>query len=319
MKTGPHYFVGAYAASSSTGNWDPVQESAYFAALRELQQLRGLEHPFHGSLHRDDSDWFLNNIRPDWEFLLTCIPGTMERLKADPHFGLASADREGRVAALAFVKQAQVAVEQLNDFLGRQAVVSVLLHSAPSRGSPGVSSSRSRLAESLSQIREWDWNGADISIEHCDAFNPIWAPAKGFLSLEDEISALRQTEQCRTACGVLINWGRSVLEKRDVTAPLEHLALAKNSGVLNGLMFSGVCASDPVYGSWSDSHAPFASQYPNSLMTRTAVSAALAIAGSPSVLGFKIQALPQTLSLQERLNLLKASLEFLNQCERTSR
>ena len=311
MGTNARYFVGAYAASPNTVNWDPVLEESFYNGLRSLQRIRGLEHPFYGSLHRYDSLWFIKRIRSDWEFLFTCIPGTMDRLRSDPKFGLASADSEGRAAALSFMKQAQEAVSELNCHLGRKAVVGVALHSAPTR-TLEAQSSAAWFSESLLRIREWDWNGAKLLVEHCDAFRPEWPPSKGFLNLEDELNAIAQTNHCRTETGILINWGRSALEGHSVSTPLQHLRKSLDSGSLAGLMFSGVCATDSIYGSWLDSHAPFARHYPNSLMTEQTVRAALQVYEKPGVLGFKIQTLPQSLSLRERLRLIESSLEYLS-------
>lgn len=69
------YFVGAYAASPNTTAWDPELEARYYARLRALPNIKGLEHPFLGTLHPHDDAWFVRHIDPNWRFVLTCIPG----------------------------------------------------------------------------------------------------------------------------------------------------------------------------------------------------------------------------------------------------
>lgn len=100
------FFVGAYAASPSLHNpWDPKTESDFMAGLREMGAIAGLELGFYGDLHRHDTDWFLTELKPTWNFVLTCIPGTMENLKVDPAQGLASESVTGRQGALAFARR----------------------------------------------------------------------------------------------------------------------------------------------------------------------------------------------------------------------
>src|SRR5438034_923832 len=67
---------------------------------------------------------------------------------------------------------------------------------------------------SLDELRAWDWRGAALSVEHCDAFVPGQAPAKGFLALGAEIDAIRASHGA-TPVGVAVNWGRSAIEARD--------------------------------------------------------------------------------------------------------
>jgi hypothetical protein len=87
------------------------------------------------------------------------------------------------------------------------AVVAVELHSAPTRGPAGVSSSVASFRVSLGELSGWDWHGAALVVEHCDAWNADHAPAKGFLSLQDELAAIEGMP-----VGISINWARSVRE-----------------------------------------------------------------------------------------------------------
>jgi hypothetical protein len=99
----------------------------------------------------------------------------MSRLGADPGFGLASTSKAGRRAAIDFIRDALRAAERLNERIGRSAVVALEIHSAPR--ADGQRASASALADSLKEISDWQWNGAQIVLEHCDAFVPGQTPA----------------------------------------------------------------------------------------------------------------------------------------------
>lgn len=300
--------LGAYAASPCHAAWDPAAEGAYYAGLRRLD-LAGLEHPYYGRLHRFDDAWFLEQLDPAWTLALTTIPGVFERLKEDVHFGLASGDPGGRERALDFIEGARRTVLHLHRYLGRRVVRAVLLHSAPRLGS-GARSSPEAFASSLSALRARDWDGASLLVEHCDAFTPARPPDKGFLSLEDEAAAVRLSSGAAPA-GLLVNWGRSAVETRSAAGPLEHIARARDAGLLRGLFFSGATPSHPLYGEWRDSHAPFRELVPESLLGAPEAAAALAAAGEPELVGLKMQALPKTLGVPERLDFVRRNLELL--------
>jgi len=135
------------------------------------------------------------------------------------------------------------------------------------------------------------------------------------LSLDDEIAAIEQSDAGRVQ--VLVNWGRSAIEARDAEAPQRHLEQAARAGVLGGLIFSGVTVGDPLYGDWADSHAPFGGTdaLPSSLMTPERVMAALRIAASAPIQGFKIQALPKTLDVPARIAAVTQWTAWLDACQ----
>lgn len=299
--------AAAYALTPQ-GPFDRAFETALYDGLAS-RGLAGLEQPYFGTLHRHDESWLISRIRPEWTLILTPLPGTMERLGTGPAFGLASTDRDGRRRALDFMDGARRAVERLERDLGRRAVAAVLTHSAP-RPCAAASPSLEAYAESLSELRRWDWRGAVLLAEHCDAWTKDRPVDKGFLRFEDEAVAVRMSEG-PTPAGLLVNWGRSALEGRSAETPLEHLRRAKESELPLGLVFSGVAPSDPRYGEWRDSHAPFSTACPNSLLTPAAAKAALAAAGPGALLGVKIQAKPPTLGAAERLALLDDALRAL--------
>lgn len=313
------YFLGAYAASPNTSGWDPILEQAYYQALASLPAVRGLEHPFLGQLHQYDDAWFLQHIAPHWDYVLTTIPGVMNALSIQPAFGLASTDPAGRQAALDFMQAAQHAMVKLNSHLGRQAVKAIMLHSAPARHK--VEGNAACFKASMQELLSWDWQGAQLLVEHCDAYLPPQVPSKGFLSLSDELAVLSQLKQLgATSLGVVINWGRSVFEGRDPATAIAHIQAAQAAELLAGLMFSGVSGAESAYGAWRDSHQPIC--HPSepalgsacSLLTEQAVAAAL-YAARPldklTVLGLKIGVRPLDATLTERLALLEAQLKIL--------
>lgn len=314
------YFLGAYAASPNVSGWDPELETAYYQQLKTLRNMQGLEYPFLGRLHPHDDNWFLANIDPTWNYVFTTIPGVMNALANNPLFGLASADEAGRQAAIDFMQQANQAIAKLNQHLGRQAVTAIMLHSAPARQK--ATGSAKAFADSLKTLLGWDWHGARLLLEHCDTLLPGQQPSKGFLSLEDELAVLAEVNQQLAPpqlLGMVINWGRSVLETRQPDGALVHLQTAKARGLLSGLMFSGISDQATAYGAWQDSHQPIKNSErllfgePGSWLTEQAVAECLAGCADLelAVLGLKIGIRPVSASLTERMNYLRAQLALL--------
>lgn len=313
-------FVGAYAASPCHSAWDPAAEGEYLQALSELKGIAGLELPFHAQIHRWDEAWLLRHLPKHWDHIVTCIPGVMETLGKLSTFGLASVDKSGRKAAIDFTKSVLQSVQSLNRAVGRNAVKSVEIHSAPTLGVAGVASSGAVFRESLEEILAWDWQGAKLLVEHCDRYVKGQEAAKGFLPLEEEIEAIKSLGNPKLGVslenpkpGILINWGRSAIEGRSPDTAAEHIEKSAQSGALGGIIFSGATENDPLYGHWKDTHAPFGSEY---LMTRAEVIRSLRASGKAKdlLLGFKIQALPKTLTVKERVEKVRGWLEFFDQC-----
>lgn len=299
--------VGAYAASAGL---DEAAEAALYAGLAGLG-VAGLEQPFFGALHRRDEGWLIGQIRPDWSLVLTTLPGTMDRLTDDRRFGLASADFDARQRAVDYLENARLAVEKLNRALGRRAVRAVMVHSAPRLNGSRVKRSLDGFAEALTDLRERDWQGATLLVEHCDAALPGQEPDKGFLRIEDDVLAARLSEG-PTPVGVAINWGRSAVETRSAEGPLEHIARAVQADLLGALFFSGATPAHPDYGAWRDSHAPFSTSVPESILTPAAAKAALAEAPACPIIGLKLQTKPASLTVPQRLAVIQAGLTILS-------
>ena len=112
----------------------------------------------------------------------------------------------------------------------------------------------------MEEILSWDWEGAKIVIEHCDTAVDNIPFEKGFLTIEDEIKTLIELQDMHNV-GITINWARSAIEGRNISKPLEHIEMALKNNILSGLIFSGVSDNDIQYGSWKDTHMPFAQSF----------------------------------------------------------
>ena len=317
------YIVGLYATSPTLINWNKNAEKRYFDAIKEsINNIRGLELPFWGhSLHPFDDNFLLENMDPSWEHVLTCVPGNMEAIKNDPHFGLASDDEEGRQRALQFYKRAQAAISKLNNFYNTKKIMAVHIVSTPKVPQAGVSSSTRAFTKSIQELASWDWEGASLVVEHCDSAASGHAPIKGFLAIEDEIESLIKAGPTQTNLGMVINWGRSVLEYRGVSGAIRHIKTARDNGLLRGLIFSGTSEKDSPYGVWADSHMPAAEAKgitnfeKHSLLTFGHIKESLIAADYRELdyLGIKVLAMPmEEASLERRVGINRDTLILLD-------
>lgn len=282
--------VGSYGTATR-----PLASAEEFEALTDdvmaLAGVDGLEVPYMGGRA---SPWqslpYLS--RGSGDHVLTMLPSMMSGLGADPALGLASIDDDGRRAAIELVRDAWVFVDAVNAGSGA-GIRTVQLHSAPG----GALSSRDAFSRSFDQIASWDWSDVGLAIEHCDADSTDHVPAKGLLSLGDE---LRVAEE--HGAGVVINWGRSVIETRRAEGAIEHIQAAVDARLLTGVIFSGCAAVESAYGApWEDRHVPIrgweggplAAAADASLLTADAVERCVATAlGATGLryLGVKVKA-----------------------------
>ena len=315
--------VGAYASSPTAGRWDPAVESEYLDGLAGVPGIRGLELPWLGSLHPHDEPWLLANLPPRWQVVLTSVGYTVAAVARDPTHGLASDDAEGRRAAVANVADMLAGVRRLNDSAGNAVVTAVELQAGPGPH-PGSSASAAALATSLAEIGAWDWEGAAVLLEHCDARVPGQVHAKGFLPLGDEIAAIRSSG---APVGVALNWGRSAIELRSSARVHEHLREARDAGLLRALMFSGVAGRPSAYGdAWADAHLPFAPEpgatdhaayaEPASVLTVGLARSAVAEAGELLYSGIKFAWRPVEASVDERVAMIRRSVALLTEVAR---
>ncbi|WP_404437172.1 DUF4862 family protein [Microbacterium aerolatum] len=227
----------------------PLRTDAEFGLLSAgalaIPGVDGLELPYIGS----HSPWHDPTRLGDGRHVLTTVPATMTAVQEQPRFGLASPDEDARRVALRLIGDARELVEAVNADPSRGArIETVQLHSAPGAGH----STPDAFARSLDELASWEWHGADLAIEHCDAFVAEHPPAKGFLTLEQEIAAAADR-----GLGIVINWGRSVIETRTADGAADHIAAAAARGALTGVIFSGCAAVAGAYGdAWEDRHLP---------------------------------------------------------------
>ncbi len=269
------YLIGAYATAPSLGLDDVDLERQYYDRLiQSIPDIQGFEIPFFGEeIHRFGAEFLLEYIRPEWDHVLTCIPGSVKGVEKNPHFGLASADDLGRSDALKMHERANQMVRKINMHSGRPSVLAVHVATAPSVPVNGVTSSIDSLLISMNEILSWDWMGARIVIEHCDSYVGNHPFEKGFMSIDDEILALKSLPD-NFKVGLAINWARSAIEGRSPSAVIDHIKTAKKNKLLSGFVFSGTSDKDGTYGAWKDSHMPFENSYgiehfePSSLLTK---------------------------------------------------
>lgn len=315
MSTNAAYAVlGAYASLPDTRE----EQEDYYRLLAELPNVRGLELPYRSDLGGEYGiDWLVARLAPHWDRnVVTTIPGTMTRVRETGVFGLASTNADGRRAALDFTRGVRDGIESLREAAGADVVAAVELHSAPS-GAPGVDHDAEAFGESLAELVNWDWGGATILVEHCDAYVAPELGEKRLLDLEEELDVVRALN--RPQVRVSLNWGRSALEARDADAPLQHIHLARGAEALEGVIFSGAGPADTRYAkAWMDGHLPLDVDEPASVMSAERVRACSEAAlepkstkvdGAPAAyLGAKCQ-VPAEASLSERATMLAHILE----------
>ena len=319
--------VGAYTTAPSIFNWDIRSEVEYFEKIFSLHDLDGLEVPYWGEgFCRYNESVLLSRIPSTFSNVVTVIPGIMSRVSEDPTFGLASESEAGRNAALEMIDNARTKIAEIHQFYPNFKCDTVVCCSAPITESD--SDSKVQFRRSLQEIASWDWGECQVIVEHCDEYRQNGSHQKGSLSLEDELMVLKDVQARKgvdTRLGMTINWGRSVIEGRDVKTPVEHIRKAKEVGLLRGLMFSGASRDGP-YGAWLDSHAPPKEAIHDDtnskwlLMDRHTMASCISELGDDPIeyTGIKIGAKPDDMSFAERYRLNSESLHQLQVCSAAS-
>ena len=286
------FVVGAYPMLPPDDE-DRQGAAALYAALADLGWVDGIELPFREALDAPEP-WLAEQLAGRFDqCVITAIPGTMGRAGADPAFGLASPDDDGRAQALAYTRTLLEAVDRLHEAAGQQVVTRVELHSAPHHqaGAEAFHASLSELAE--------DFASRDLGmiVEHCDAEGGVGPSEKAFLPLSQEIAACRDTPALIT-----VNWGRSVIESHDPVTPEHHVRELVEAGSLGGVMISGAGPERTQWAwAWADAHLPLAEHEPTSWLTPERVAATMcAASGSQTYEGLKINT-PASASLEDKL------------------
>lgn len=270
--------VGAYPVYGALPDPRPV-----VAALAASPLVGGLEIPFlNGRIEVPPG------ARHDWGYVVTLIPQTMARVGAGPRFGLASPDPDGRAAAIDVVRALHREVAT-----GRERVLAVELHSAPTR-----SASAGAFLESLTEVAGWDWGPTQVVVEHCDAWTDAHPVEKGFLPFADELDVADAA-----GVGICVNWARSVIESRSPEDGWSQVVAAAGRGLLRGLILSSVADRPTILGpAWADLHlAPSGTRLApaGSLLDPAGIARCIGAAGAAWV-GFKINAAAHT-SPQDRI------------------
>ncbi|MCX6499562.1 MAG: DUF4862 family protein [Arthrobacter sp.] len=299
--------VGAYPAQGSG-----TLQRQFFEELGRIPSIRGLELPYRAA----GGDPWPAGAPAAWSAVVTSIPGTMQRSALDDRFGLASRDPGGRRAALDFVAGMQDYVAALVGSGHR--VEAVELHSAPP-----LHASSDAFTESLNEVLDWDWHGAGIVVEHCDAPRSGSAPEKGFLSFDAEVQIIRRLrDQGRKGITVLVNWARSVIETGRSRTAADHLRYAREAGVLGGLMFSGCSPETTEFGyPWIDAHLPAVEVQgapASSLLNGGEIARCLRAAGELPITGFKIGLPQDAVSPAERVERLRQMCTLVADAARAS-
>jgi hypothetical protein len=305
------FIVGAYAAAPR-GLEPGTQFRTYVDDVLALPAVDGLEVPFQGSGSPWNDPAYLHATDSGSEHLLTMIPATIMALAGSPAQGLASSDDEGRKQAVEQLRGAWQFVTTVNEGPGGD-ITAVEVHSAPRRPYTSADAFRS----SLDEVLAWDWGRTRLLIEHSDAHSDEHEPAKGFLTLDDELAVAAERD-----LGLSVNWGRSALETRGVDGARQHIAAAAKQGRLGALVFSGASDADTLDGpAWADLHlpirdwsaAPIAAEAATSLLTADEVRASVAAAAGAAELryvGVKVSA-PSSATPAECLDLVAANVAIV--------
>lgn len=303
--------VGAYAAQPE----EVSERRAYLEEVLSLPGVDGLEISWGAPGWEQDAPLVADALASQegqGGHVLTLIGAAATAAAKDPAVGLASHDPGGREQAVQLVASARGAVQ---DFLARgQRIVAVELHAFPTLPEADAGLGGRALERSLREILSWDWGGAAIVLEHCDA-RRTGGWQKGLLPLDIEIAAVAAAAATSpTPAGMAVNWGRSAIEERDATAPCRHVRRLRSAGLLRGVMFSGATDRDGVYGkAWSDVHPPVKELAPDSVMDRDRMAATLEAAGNVLLYdGVKVAARPPQTTMKDRIALIRGTLAALD-------
>ncbi|WP_456786211.1 DUF4862 family protein [Cellulomonas sp. P5_C5] len=306
-----HLLLSGYIAAPE----DPAEEDEFFAGLVDLG-IGGIEHalPVEGTRSLEPA-WVARNLRPEWDVVVSLVPTMMPRLGVAPTYGLGSLDEDQRAHALADVARARDLAVTLAQADGRRRVSAIEVHSAPGPRGGSVEA----FSRSLDEILGWDLAGAELLVEHCDAYVPGLTPAKGFWTLEDELVVVRAKGLPADVLGMCVNWGRSVIEGRSTATAVEHTQAVAEAGLLRMLVLSGATGAEtPWNPPWSDMHIPPRSDdHPalaasaNSLMGLAEITETLKVAGDVPRVGVKVGVRPTDADVATRLAVARASLELV--------
>jgi len=302
------FIIGAYASAPSLFSPDKRSETNFYELLKDkVSSIKGLEIPFNGeNVHVFGNDFIIDILEDDWINVVTAVPASFSQLKHNIHFGLASKNDQGRESALKVHRELNNIVKEINDKKGKLAVSHIQLCSSPSFPNKDVHSSENSLKSSIEELLSWDWDGANLVLEHCDTHNIEGSYQKGFMPITKELNIIEYFKESNM--GMVLNWGRSVLEGKNTNSILDHIDLCQEKQCLNGFIFSGTSKKDLNYGTWEDQHMPFFREassvkgLESSLLNEESAAKTMKRLklDDLSYIGFKLQLLPQEISTIEQ-------------------
>ncbi len=302
--------AGGYALASGLSVADRAE---LYSAVLDLAGLDGLEVSVGLPSWPDEREAFeraaVGRERP--VAVVVTLVGLAATLAANG-IGIASPDPDRRAAALRALQDAR---DEVRDLAHRgHAVVGVAMHSYPSVDPSRAADAAEALRRSLVELADWDWGGAPLVVEHCDARSVSSAGSKGLLPLPKELEAVRAAAaESGAEIGVSINTGRSAIEGRGARTVIEHVLAAERAGSLHGVIISGAAAAQSAYGAaWADAHPPLEDQLPESALSRDDVRSVFeAIAHPLRFDGVKVATASTGAGLVERLGLIRSVLAAL--------
>ncbi|MCF6765386.1 DUF4862 family protein [Thiotrichales bacterium 19S3-7] len=306
------FYFSSYSMTPALDKFDEAFESCYISKLSQYPEIIGIEYPYLLDHSIYSNEFLKANIPDHWQVILTALPVTMQSLSMDPEFGLASTNAKSRRNSVRMIKQINHRAIQLNDLFQRQVVKGIHIQTAPS-SYQHIKGTKEALMQSLAEICNWQWQSVELNIEHCDAKAADRLPEKGFLSLADEICAIREVEHV----GIMLNWARSVIEGHSRDRAIKHIQQAQDSGYLRGYFFSG-CSDSPssVYGAFKDSHMPprlaEIDESKDSLLDEHTIETIYNQLNADSYLGIKIAPAVKKFDLKSLLSLTKNTLSCFN-------
>ncbi|MDR3070392.1 MAG: DUF4862 family protein [Propionibacteriaceae bacterium] len=301
--------LGAYASAPAGLEANPGVEARWYELVGQIEGAVGIEAPYRGGFHSLGAERFASLLPAGWSVYVATLPLSMDGVRKDARYGLASDDEGARAAAIADIHTVFEGVLELNDALGRDAVKAVHLTSAPQ--TLNAKSSWESMARSLETLTSWRWGSTQLVLEHADAPEPPLAVEKGFLPLAAEIQAiLRAREATGVHFGQLLNWGRSAVEGRSPVTPLAHLTQAMAAGTLAGYFFSGASAVGGTLGAaWKDAHNPISSYDPSSLLTPAGIAQIVGKLPDHAYIGVKVADSKSSADIRQRVLALALTAE----------
>lgn len=318
MTTTAGLFLSAYISSPA----DPAGEDAFYDAVAELD-LGGLEFGlFPAGTRTLAPEWIKWHVNPAHDLVVSLVPTMMAMLAGTPAYGLASTEEGPRRQALDDVRRACDLAVALAEEYGTRRVVAIEVHTAPGPRAGSLAAFR----RSLTEILGWERAGAELLVEHCDAYIPGNTPAKGFFDLDDEIDVVQFFDLPPDVLGMSLNWGRSAIEGHGPALPLEHVRAVTAAGLLRAYFYSGATGEDTAWGpAWTDMHIPSRGDAPAlaasaaSLLGPPEIRETLGVIGDIPRIGLKFGIRPPDADVATRLAVVRATTEQITAARTSGR